>query len=125
MKYQRIAVLLLTGALAACTLEPVAPSAGADFTGAATVLVGNALRFPDGLLVKLERIDDSRCRPNVQCIWAGQLSATLLLRGGALPQEQTLTLGTQRVRAEQAGAYGVELIDATESSAALRVTRRD
>lgn len=49
--------------------------------------------FPDGLAITLTEINDSRCKPGVQCIWAGELSATFALsRGSDLQQE--IILGT-------------------------------
>lgn len=48
--------------------------------------------LPDGF-VTLTEINDSRCKPGVQCIWAGELSATFALSRGSDPQ-QAIILGT-------------------------------
>ena len=48
-----------------------------------------------GRQVTLLRVQDSRCPPDVQCIWAGELSATLLIvaaPGEAGPRTRFLRL---------------------------------
>src|SRR6187431_1498448 len=65
---------------------PVPPAPSEPQTGAfgteTTLVVGASVRYPDGLTAKLEKIDDSRCKPDVQCIWQGEIAATLRLEGG-------------------------------------------
>lgn len=52
----------------------------AGVAGAARVdlLPGQTARL-GGRQVTLLRVQDSRCLPDVQCLWAGELSATLLV----------------------------------------------
>ena len=41
-------------------------------------------QFPDGLIITLAKIQDSRCKTGQQCVWQGQLSAHISATGGAL-----------------------------------------
>jgi hypothetical protein len=110
-RFLRSCLLLALCTLAACgTLPPPGRVANADFGTAQTVAVGSTLAYPDGLDVRLVRIDDSRCKPNVQCIWAGELAPLLSLRGGALGADtREVQLGTARTERAQVGAYLVVL----------------
>lgn len=97
------------------------------FNTSTTLAIGQTARFPDGLLVKLTSINDSRCPAGVQCIWQGELVATLVLSGGGLSTSTTLRLGTERNKSASAGdseyEYTVTLTAASPSSATIRVER--
>jgi hypothetical protein len=69
----RIALSALTLlVLAACgTLPTPLPARRADFGKPETYALHASRTYADGLTVTLDRIDDSRCKPGVQCIWAG------------------------------------------------------
>lgn len=41
--------------------------------GQFSLRVGETQRFDNGGSVTLEKINDSRCKPDVVCIWAGEL----------------------------------------------------
>lgn len=65
----------------------------AEFNKTISLNLQDKVIFSDGLSVELKEINDSRCKPGVQCIWAGELSATFALsRGSDLQQE--VILGT-------------------------------
>jgi hypothetical protein len=115
--------LSLVAALAGCGGVPKVLSRNADFGNAELFIAGETRTYDDGLAVTLDRVDDSRCKPDVQCVWAGELAPVLTLRGGALAGAQTVSLGTARTPRAQVGPYGLTLDSATERSARIIVTR--
>lgn len=127
----RRALLLATMALAAACSSPSEPPAtkvalnkDARFGTAQTLTVGQSARFEDGLKVLLVQVDDSRCRPDVQCIWQGELSPLLHLVGGAIgATRQELRLGTERATSAAMGGYQFVLNDALVDSATVTVTK--
>lgn len=72
----------------------VIPAPGtAKFNKTISLNLQDKVTFSDGLSVALKEINDSRCKPDVRCIWAGELSATFAIsRGSDLQQE--IILGT-------------------------------
>jgi hypothetical protein len=116
-------VLPLVAALAACGGVPKVLSRNADFGNAEMFVAGETRTYDDGLAVTLDRVDDSRCKPDVQCIWAGELAPVLTLRGGSLAGAQTVSLGSTRTPRAQVGPYGIALDSATERSARIIITR--
>ena len=81
----RIAVIALTIALAACTssTEPTPVAVGNEVIvelGQAKPLDGT------GITVALRSVDDSRCRPDVVCVWEGNAKITLDLSDSAGPE---------------------------------------
>lgn len=89
----------------------------ADFGKAFTLRVGQTVSFPDALTVGLKSIDDSRCKPEVQCIWSGQLAPVLTLAG------EEVWLGTVNNKTVTARGYTFALQGATENSATITVTK--
>ena len=83
--------------------------------------VGETASFADGLRVELSTINDSRCSPDVVCIWAGELGATLRMQVGDGASEE-LILGTTTMPTNSALGYTVTLIDVTETAATILVT---
>lgn len=64
------ATLLLCSLLAACAYPYNVGVVAAD--GATVELVpGQSASLPDGKLRYIRIVNDSRCPPNVQCVWAG------------------------------------------------------
>lgn len=55
------------------TLPPAAESDPQN--GSFTLRIGETATMTDGANVTLVQINDSRCKPDVQCIWAGELAA--------------------------------------------------
>lgn len=110
--------LLLAGA--GCAHQP-APAA---YGGTLTLAVGESASFDDGLSLRLDRIEDSRCRQGVQCVWAGELAPVLALSGGDIGKAALeLRLGTGTAPARQQGRYRFVLRQATADTATLMVTR--
>lgn len=126
-----LATLLLLGAgcLPATGVNVVAPAPNdgglatiVQFGEAVTLQMNQTRAVQGGLRVTLIDIGDSRCKPGVQCIWAGELSPKLRLD---LPNgsSQELTLGTMRIKTADAAGYHFELKDATADSASVVVSR--
>jgi hypothetical protein len=105
----RLPALFLLAALAACGTIPTPTVRHADFGTAQTLGINESVAYSDGLVVTLVRIDDSRCKPNVQCIWAGELAPTFSLAGGELGSPRNVTLGTARTPTATVGAYALTL----------------
>jgi hypothetical protein len=101
-----------------------APQSNAELGEAFRLRAGEARAVDGGMRVTLLGIDDSRCKPGQQCIWAGELSARLKLEG---PEEtapgQELTLGTLRAQSGEASGFRFFLKEASETSVTLVVTR--
>ena len=117
------AATLVAAALAACGSVPKLLDRDAEFGNAEMFVVNETRTYDDGLSVTLERIDDSRCPADVQCVWAGELAPTLTLRGGTLDDARTVSLGTARTPRAQVGRYDLVLDSATERSARILVSR--
>ena len=107
--------------LCACASQP--PATGQQFGAPVVLSTAQPASFPDGLEVRLEGIDDSRCHPGVQCIWAGELSARLRVQGGALVDPLLLRLGSLRTREQMQGPYRFVLGDATPEQATVTVSK--
>lgn len=85
--------------------------------------IDKTVTYPDGLMVTVTAINDSRCKPGVQCVWAGELSPQLTLTGGGLGKSVILlSLGTTRTTEQSAGTYKIKLGDTTLVSATLTIT---
>lgn len=90
-------------ALAACA-APAAPR-----PGAVTLARGASAELAPGVVLTFEAVDDSRCPPGVQCVWAGRLIYRFSIRRGSdAPESFTLSptepeaapgaLGGRRIR---------------------------
>jgi hypothetical protein len=96
----------------------------APVSGTVTLNKGETTTYEDRLEITLTAIEDSRCKPDVQCIWAGELAAVLsvgLANAEAAPVE--LRLGqTTKPRGEAYG-FAFELGAISETSATIVVTK--
>jgi hypothetical protein len=109
--------------------EPTGTSTIATTTGTTSLTLGAATTFAlrttgtisDGTTVTLQAIHDSRCKPDVQCIWAGELATDWIITTKS--GNQTITLGTTRTNTLTAGMYTYTLVDATPDQAILKVTK--
>ncbi len=89
-----------------------------------TLDVGKFRAVQGGLRVTLLEVGDSRCKPGLQCIWAGELAPKFRIEGPEdTAPEQELNLGTVRVKKADVSGFHFELKDATESSATIVITR--
>jgi hypothetical protein len=120
LMFPLLVALVATGA---CGTLPASTTHAAAFGTPQTYATGETRAFDDGLAVTLVRIDDSRCKADVQCIWAGELAPVLTLRGGSLDATQSVSLGTSRTTRAQVGDYGLLIDSATESTATITITR--
>ncbi|MBP6866188.1 MAG: hypothetical protein KBC12_01440 [Candidatus Pacebacteria bacterium] len=97
-----------------------------EFNTSLTYKIGDSVVFSDGLKVTLKEINDSRCKPDVQCIWAGELAVVLDVNGGDYffgPEE--IQLGTTNNKTKtvgKGGAYTFSLQKATETTATILVS---
>lgn len=94
-----------------------------SFGVAVTLKVHDSVTFGDGLKMALSQINDSRCKPNVVCIWAGELSVVLSINGGKFIDVQQVTLGTTTNPKVTQGGYVFELKDVTDEQATIIVSQ--
>jgi hypothetical protein len=74
-------------ALAACA-APAAPRPAGSFT----LERGASAELAPGVTLTFDAVDDSRCPPGVQCVWAGRLNYRFSIRrGGDAPESFTLS----------------------------------
>ena len=96
----------------------------AVFSSPINLGIGKQFLFEDGLTVYLKQINDSRCKPGVVCIWAGELSPVVTIFGGGVGNMvKEITLGTTNNKTENNDGYTFELKSATETTATIIVTK--
>ncbi|MDO8739962.1 MAG: hypothetical protein Q7J54_00115 [Candidatus Woesearchaeota archaeon] len=86
--------------------------------------ISKQIKFSDGLTVTLTEINDSRCKPGVVCIQAGELSPVFTMMGGNigdLPEE--VRLGTSTVKKVIKNGYIFELKDVIENTATITISK--
>jgi hypothetical protein len=83
--------------------------------------IGTKITFPDTLVVELEAIEDSRCKPDVVCIWAGELNP--VLRVGKARSE--VRLGTTTKQSVTFGNYTFTLNSAIATTANITVKKNN
>lgn len=109
---------------AGCPSAPSSVTGGVAFSSSQTLQVGSSVKFVDGLEVRLTQVNDSRCKPGVQCIWQGELSPVFVFSGGKMGTSTSeVMLGTERARSLDLsnGFYHIDLEQATEDSATIQV----
>jgi hypothetical protein len=103
------------------TPSPTTPPT-AEFDKTVSLSIGEKVTFADGLNVQLKEINDSRCKPGVQCIWQGELSALLSVGiGSVFPSE--VRIGTVNNKIITIGDYKFTLQSATEKSVSIVVSK--
>lgn len=113
-----------TPATTTASIPTPAPTTKLNYGSAVTYTAGETVTYTDGLLVTLSAINDSRCRPDVQCLWAGELSPQLSFTGGDLNETLTqVSLGTSRTEPQIIGTYTISLETATENTATIVVSK--
>lgn len=120
-----IATILLIGAgCLSTTPAPEPPHQGVDVSANygqnVTLEIDDTATYNDDLTVHLKAINDSRCPPDVACIWAGELSATLEMKTSDGTSEET-TVGTLTKPSTTVLGYEVQLVTITETSATIVV----
>ncbi len=98
--------------------DPVAPRP-VKLSVASSLAIGDRVRYEDGLVVVLKEIDDSRCAPDVQCVWQGELSALFLVGD----RKDEIRLGTVNNKSGVHLGHTFTLRGATETTATLLVTK--
>lgn len=83
---------LPTIALAACLLAACASAPPDDIPASSTLMLlpSHSAPLGRGAALRIDPVEDSRCRPGVQCVWAGRLRYHLTLLGAAAPESFTL-----------------------------------
>lgn len=76
--------------------------------------------FEGGVTVRVGSIDDSRCKPDVVCMWQGELSAELIVSGEAY--SASVRLGTETALTGSAAGYDLTLLGLTETAVTFAVT---
>lgn len=95
-----------------------------NFGTQVTLNINDTISFPDGLTVTLKEINDSRCKPDVQCIWAGELSALLSITGGKFGTNvNDVRLGTVNDTERLENQYLFALTNALETEVTVRVLK--
>ena len=92
-----------------------------EFNKPVTIHINDEIVFSDSLSLKLKEINDSRCPPNVQCIWQGELSALFILNTGDSSEE--IRLGTVNNKEIILKNYIFSLKSATEDSATVIISK--
>ena len=90
-----------------------------EFGKSITMFVKDEVIFPDSLSLTLKEISDSRCKPGLQCFWAGELSFTFSVNTNGLIQE--IHLGTITNEKADLKGYTFLLESATENSVTIIV----
>jgi len=86
---------------------------------ATTFRVGTKVSFSPDVSLTLKEVNDSRCKPNVQCIWQGEISALFSVTVGGASKE--LRLGTVTSPSSTFGGYAFTLQSATPESVVVIV----
>lgn len=92
----------------------------AEFNKSIVMNINNEIVFPDGLSLILKEINDSRCKPDVQCIWQGELSALFDVRINGSSEE--IRLGTVNNKEVSLKGYTFSLEDATENNVTIIIS---
>jgi hypothetical protein len=95
----------------------------AKFGAIINLKTGESVTFSDGLKVKLKKISDSRCKPDVQCIWAGELGVVLSISGGNVVTPIDIYLGPTTQITTDSGPYKFVYKNSTETSAMFVVNK--
>jgi len=100
-------------ALAACA-APAAPR-----LGAVTLARGASAELAPGIILTFEAVDDSRCPPGVQCVWAGRLMYRFSIRrAGDAAEAFTLSPSESEAAPEALGGRRIRLDTAAIPAAA-------
>ncbi len=90
-----------------------------------TLSPGQDMKFSDGLIIGLKEINDSRCKPGVMCIWAGELSATFNVTGSTIGEvAQEIKLGTAHNKKITKGDYTFGLESATATTVTVIISKK-
>ena len=95
-----------------------------NFDTEMTMRISGRATFSDGFTVDVKEINDSRCKPEVQCVWAGEIGTLLLVTGGSLgTTTREVRLGTTNNKLIIIPGYEITLSGATTADVTLVVTK--
>ncbi len=95
-----------------------------NFNTDITMRIAGRAPFSDGFIVDVEEISDSRCKPRVQCIWAGEITTLLRVSGGTLgTTTREVRLGTTNNKMVTIPGYEITLSGATTADVTIVVTK--
>ena len=117
----RCAIAVLVAALASCGTPTKAPATTQPQIRTAAngdtvrLAIGESVRLgSSGPVIAFESVlSDSRCRPDVVCVWAGSVRVRLAISGGAGDRVEELESGTNP-RFVIVGAHRIELLPEVE-----------
>lgn len=96
----------------------------AEFGKSATIAIGENITYPDGLNIAVKEINDSRCKPGVQCVWQGEFSALLVpIHGNFENGSGGIRLGTVNNKSASLKGYTFTLSGATEKSVTIVIDK--
>jgi len=91
----------------------------AEFNKSITMNINDKVIFPDGLSLVLKEINDSRCKPGLECFWQGELSALFNVNGSSTEEVRLGTVNNKKISFK---GYTFSLESATETSATIIVS---
>src|SRR3989344_6373530 len=97
----------------------------AEFGKAITLNANDKVTFSDGLNIELKQLEDSRCKPGLQCFWAGELGGIFALFGGKLTVSKEIHLGTSTSKSVSLEGYTFSLKDVTTTSITIVVVYKN
>lgn len=103
-----------------CEFTACPQISASEFNKPITMRVNEKVIFSDSFSLTLQEINDSRCKPGVQCIWQGELSAVFSANiNGSLKEIRLGTINNTRASFKN---YIFSLENATENSATIIVS---
>lgn len=103
-------VSMSTTTLPVSTTTPIKPSE--TFPKQITLSSANYYKFPDGTILSLKQVNDSRCAINVNCIWAGNIIAIFNLKKGNVNESFELKFGADAENSQFShGKYKIKIVN--------------
>jgi hypothetical protein len=96
------------------------PEIKTEFNKLITMHVNDKIIFSNGLSLILEDINDSRCKPGLECVWQGELSGLFDINIKNSLEE--IRLGTVNSKKVTFKGYTFSLKSATENSMTIMVS---
>ena len=101
------------------TIPSMSGAEAASFGAPIMLRVGAHAVFPDGFTLTVKEIGDSRCKPGLQCFWAGEI--TVLLGAASNGTSEEVRLGTTTKKTVSAKDHTITLQSGTPESVTLVV----
>ena len=120
----KLGVIFLIVALASCASAPSEQVDGPATQQQRSAVLGDTVRLalgssvriaPSGPTIRFERVvSDSRCPPDVVCVWAGSVRVRLAMADGAGTTASVELESNTPPRTAEIGAYRIELLREVE-----------